>query len=82
MGLAAGVAGALATLVGIVAEAAGGTWLRLKSCPGEACGWIFYDRSRSGSGRWCDMTVCGNRTKTRAYRARRAREQRSGGARM
>jgi predicted RNA-binding Zn ribbon-like protein len=72
VGTAPGVAGALATLAGIVAEAAAeGTWRRLKACPGEACGWLFYDRTRNGSGRWCDMAVCGNRTKTRAYRARR-----------
>ena len=72
VGTAPGVAGALATLVGVVVEAAAaGTWSRLKACPGEACGWLFYDRSRNRSRRWCDMTVCGNRTKTRAYRARR-----------
>ena len=63
-----GVAGALATLAGIVAEAAAaGTWPRLKACPAEACGWVFYDHSRNRSGRWCDSTVCGNR----AYRRRR-----------
>ena len=66
------VAGALATLAGIVAEAAAaGTWSRLKACPAEACGWVFYDRSPNRSGRWCDSTVCGNRAKTRAYRRRR-----------
>ena len=71
-GTAPGVAGALATLAGIVAEsAADGSWPRLKACPREACGWLFYDRTRNGSGRWCDTAVCGNRTKTRAYRARR-----------
>ena len=67
-----GVTGALATLAAVVAEAAAlGTWPRLKACPAEACGWIFYDRSRNRSGRWCDSTVCGNRAKTRAYRRRR-----------
>jgi predicted RNA-binding Zn ribbon-like protein len=73
---AAGVGGALATLIGIVAEAvANDTWPRLRACPGDRCGWLFYDRSRNGSRRWCDMAVCGNRTKTRAYRGRRrARE--------
>lgn len=72
-----GVAGALATLAGIVAEAAAaGTWPRLKACPAEACGWVFYDRSRNHSGRWCDSRVCGNRAKTRAYRRRRAQTQR------
>ena len=78
-GSAAGVAGALATLVAIVAEAAAaGTWPRLKACPAAACGWLFFDRSRNRSRSWCDMAVCGNRTKTRAYRARRRVRDRRG----
>ena len=68
---AAGVDGALAELVGIVYTAmADGTWARLKACQREVCRWLFYDRSRNHSARWCQMAVCGNRTKTRAYRAR------------
>jgi predicted RNA-binding Zn ribbon-like protein len=67
-----GVRGALAELVGIVyTSMADGTWPRLKACAREICGWLFYDRSRNRSARWCQMAVCGNRTKTRAYRARR-----------
>ena len=70
---AGGVEGAFATLVGIVYTAvADGTWPRLKACRRDVCGWLFYDRSRNRSARWCQMAVCGNRTKTRAYRARRA----------
>jgi len=70
-GTAGGVAGALGTLVGIVYTAiADGTWTRLKACQRDVCGWLFYDRSRNRSARWCQMAVCGNRTKTRAYRAR------------
>jgi predicted RNA-binding Zn ribbon-like protein len=69
---APGVGGALATLVGIVYTAmADGTWPRLKACQRDVCHWLFYDRSRNRSARWCQMAVCGNRTKTRAYRARR-----------
>jgi predicted RNA-binding Zn ribbon-like protein len=69
---APGVAGALGALVGIVYTAiADGTWPRLKACQRDVCGWLFYDRSRNRSARWCQMAVCGNRTKTRAYRARR-----------
>jgi predicted RNA-binding Zn ribbon-like protein len=72
LGEAFGVPGALATLAGIVAVAfADGTWQRLKACRRDVCGWLFYDRSRNRSARWCDMAVCGNRTTTRAYRARR-----------
>jgi hypothetical protein len=50
---------------------ADGTWPRLKACRRDVCGWLFFDRSRNRSARWCQMAVCGNRTKTRAYRARR-----------
>lgn len=44
-----------------------GRWLRLKACPGEHCGWMFYDHSRNNSGRWCSMAVCGGRTKARTH---------------
>jgi predicted RNA-binding Zn ribbon-like protein len=68
---ALGVDGALGALVGIVYTAmADGTWARLKACQRDVCRWLFYDRSRNHSARWCQMAVCGNRTKTRAYRAR------------
>jgi predicted RNA-binding Zn ribbon-like protein len=67
------VGGALAELVGIVYTAmADGTWTRLKACRRDVCGWLFYDHSRNRSAVWCQMAVCGNRTKTKAYRARRA----------
>jgi predicted RNA-binding Zn ribbon-like protein len=66
------VDGALADLVGIVYTAiADGTWPRLKACRRDVCRWLFYDRSRNRSAVWCQMSVCGNRTKTKAYRARR-----------
>lgn len=68
----AGVDGALARLLGDVARAmADGTWSRLKACPNDVCHWAFYDHSRNGSGTWCSMRICGNRTKGRAYRRRR-----------
>jgi predicted RNA-binding Zn ribbon-like protein len=41
------------------------TWL--KQCPGERCGWLFTDRSRSHSRRWCDSTMCGNRDRVRRH---------------
>jgi predicted RNA-binding Zn ribbon-like protein len=46
-----------------------GTWGRLKVC--RKCEWSFYDTSKNRSGSWCSMQLCGNRTKTRAYRSRR-----------
>jgi predicted RNA-binding Zn ribbon-like protein len=41
---------------------------RLKQCPGHDCGWLFYDRSKNNSRRWCDMAVCGNRSKAKRHR--------------
>lgn len=46
-----------------------GTWSRLKAC--RNCRWCFYDESPNRSARWCSMQLCGNRKKTRAYRARK-----------
>ena len=48
-----------------------GRWARLKACPREECEWAFYDRSKNRSGRWCQMEVCGNIEKARAFRRRR-----------
>jgi predicted RNA-binding Zn ribbon-like protein len=46
-----------------------GSWSRLKAC--RNCRWCFYDESPNRSARWCSMQLCGNRKKTRDYRARR-----------
>jgi len=68
---AEGPDGALAALLAPVAEAmSDGTWARVKACRADDCHWAFYDFSRNRSGTWCDMAVCGNREKVRAYRAR------------
>ena len=68
---AGGVAGALSKLLAPVAAGlADGSWARVKACRADLCEWAFYDRSRNRSGVWCDMAVCGNRTKVRAYRSR------------
>ena len=56
--------------IAIAGAGADGTWERLKSCPGQLCGWAFYDRSASARSRWCSMQVCGARSKMRAYRDR------------
>jgi predicted RNA-binding Zn ribbon-like protein len=42
---------------------------RLKQCGN--CPWLFLDRSRNGSRRWCSMDECGVHTKMRRYRAAR-----------
>ena len=68
----AGVARAVGRLLAIVVEAIrDGTWPRLKACRRDICRWVFYDHSRNRSSSWCAMEICGNRTKTRAYRRRR-----------
>lgn len=42
---------------------------RIRIC--RNCHWLFLDRSRNGSRVWCDMAVCGNRTKARRHYNRR-----------
>ncbi len=68
----AGLDRALGLVLAIAARAMiDGSWSRLKVCPGEDCGWAFYDHSRNQSGRWCSMAVCGGRAKARGYYRRR-----------
>jgi predicted RNA-binding Zn ribbon-like protein len=68
----AGVDGALASILAIVAASAEqGTWERLKACPRDCCLWAFYDKSKNHSKRWCSMESCGNVEKARAFRHRR-----------
>jgi predicted RNA-binding Zn ribbon-like protein len=45
---------------------------RLKRCDGHDCGWLFYDRSKNGSRRWCQMSDCGTAAKVRRFRQRKA----------
>jgi len=67
---ATGLDGALGLLLTSVIQATlDGTWVRLKAC--RQCRWLFYDYSSNRSARWCSMLLCGNRSKTRAYRGRR-----------
>ena|SRR6266545_2717985 len=57
---------AVATLLGILHEAQlTGQWWRMKGC--RQCGYAFFDRSKNRSAAWCAMSICGNRTKNRAY---------------
>lgn len=49
---------------------------RLKRCAGHDCAWLFYDRSKNASRRWCLMSDCGTTDKVRRFRQR----QRSGNA--
>lgn len=34
---------------------------RVRACPN--CGWLFLDRTRNGSRRWCSMQACGSSVK-------------------
>lgn len=43
---------------------------RVKECGGLGCGWLFYDATKNGRRRWCEMKVCGNRAKQRRLAAR------------
>ena len=40
---------------------------RVRACEAETCRWLFLDTSRNHSRRWCDMKVCGNRSKVRRF---------------
>jgi predicted RNA-binding Zn ribbon-like protein len=41
--------------------------LTVRVCAGEACGWLFLDKSRNHLRRWCSMSDCGNRAKAREF---------------
>lgn len=58
-------------LLAIECLQAQGAWPRLKACIDEGCQWAFFDATRNRSRTWCSMEECGNREKTRRYRARR-----------
>lgn len=71
-----GVKGALGRILADVAVSVStGAWDRMKVCDAEDCRWAYYDHSKSRTGRWCAMETCGNRHKTRRYRAAARRRQ-------
>lgn len=66
-----GVRGALARIVvAITGAVADGRWQRLKVCSASDCSWAYYDATKNRSRTWCEWG-CGNKAKTRSYRARR-----------
>ena len=68
---AEGVEGALGRIVAAVfAAMSEDDWTRLKVCDSRSCRWVFYDRSRNHSSRWCKMASCGNRQKAKRFRER------------
>jgi predicted RNA-binding Zn ribbon-like protein len=61
----------LARLTERIARAASGAEAeRLRICDNDECRMPFYDGSRTGKRRWCDMATCGNRAKAARHRAR------------
>jgi predicted RNA-binding Zn ribbon-like protein len=50
--------------------------VRIRECGSETCFWLFLDRSKNGTRRWCDMKVCGNRAKARRHYQREKRAAR------
>jgi predicted RNA-binding Zn ribbon-like protein len=44
---------------------------RVKECASGTCEWVFLDKSRNRSRRWCDMSDCGNREKARRFHAKK-----------
>lgn len=48
---------------------------QLRICGGPDCGWMYVDRSRNGLRRWCEMSVCGTREKSRRRAVRRQAER-------
>jgi predicted RNA-binding Zn ribbon-like protein len=64
----------------LVTELTGGHPERIRVCASDTCEWIFYDASRTGRRRWCDMSTCGNRAKAARHRARTRAESGTGGA--
>jgi predicted RNA-binding Zn ribbon-like protein len=45
---------------------------QVRECAGSACTWLFVDRSRNRSRRWCSMETCGNRAKAHRHYQRRS----------
>ena len=42
----------------------------VRECALETCSWLFLDHSKNQKRRWCDMKICGNRSKVRRHYAR------------
>jgi len=40
---------------------------RVGRCANEPCGWLFVDRTRSRTRRWCTSAGCGNRERAKRH---------------
>ena len=62
-------AGLLIPVVESAADAlVSGELLRVRRCADARCARVFYDASRNGKRRWCEMATCGNRAKAARHR--------------
>ena len=62
---------ALATIARAAIEVVGGAdHGQIRECGRDACTRLYLDTSRARNRRWCDMTRCGNRAKSAAFRTR------------
>lgn len=55
---------------GFAAALAAGDVARIKICRNSDCQWVFYDRSRNRSRKWCEAATCANIMKVRRFRQR------------
>ena len=64
-------AGLMIPVVDSAAEAlVTGELTRVRRCANARCNRVFYDATKNGRRRWCDMATCGNRAKAARHRAR------------
>jgi len=68
------LAGRLESILGEISSAfvetlEGGDPARVKICRNADCRWVFYDRSKNKSRKWCE-DACGNLMKVRRFRKR------------
>ena len=47
-----------------------GELARIRRCADSRCPRVFYDGTKNGRRRWCDMATCGNRAKAARHRTR------------
>ncbi len=74
------VAGKLESALGEIAGSfaaslARGAPSRIKVCKNKDCHWVFYDKSKNKSRRWCEGATCGNLMKVRRFRKKHRKSQ-------
>jgi predicted RNA-binding Zn ribbon-like protein len=47
-----------------------GELVRVRRCADSRCLHVFFDSTKNGRRRWCDMSTCGNRAKAARHRRR------------